>query len=94
MDIEIIREINKNTRQVWEFNVFDFNKIVFVGYSLRKKPFTKRIWRIKEKWSVYGRKVELYSIKEPELQKHIKDEALKKAESMLRVITWSKFKNY
>lgn len=93
MRIDVVKEIDKHNKETWMFNVFNLNQIVFVGFLLEEKPLKKRVWRIKKQWSVYSRSLSDNSLKEPILMEDIKDEAIKKAQSLIKVISWNEFKN-
>lgn len=41
MRIEVIIDVNKNTRKIYTFNLFDEN-LVFVKYNLEEKPPNRR----------------------------------------------------
>lgn len=91
MRVEVTKEVNEHLRQTWKFNMFDLN-LVFVGYVVEEKPPRKRKWRITEKWDKYERRCENTIKEEPKLEEHIKRDALEKAQSMIKVMTWDEWK--
>ena len=90
MRIEVTKEIDKHTRQTWQFNMFDLN-IVFVGYLVEEKPPRKRTWKIVKIWDKYSSRHE-NSLEEPTLQEHIKQEAIEITSKRLKVFTWEEWK--
>ena len=89
MYIEIILDIDSETRKVYSFNLFDLT-VVFVKYHKESKPKGKRIWTNIEVWDKYARD---NRIPEPELTMNIRDLALEKTKNLIVVKTWSEFKN-
>ncbi len=90
MRIEVKKQIDAETNEVWSFNMFDLNA-VFVCWHKEKKPKGKRTWNIVEFWDKYGRREHTMSA-EPTLPDEIKTEALNEIMKCVRVNTWSEWK--
>ena len=91
MRIEVEKQINNETREVWSFNTFDLNA-VFVGWHREVKPKGKRKWTIEKYWDRYARR-DFNMATEPEIPEIIRDEALTKLTQLLRVFTWQEWKS-
>jgi len=90
MRIEIIKQIDAETRCVWEFNLFDISA-VFVGWRKETKPKGKRIWKLVEYWNYYNERDS--SVKRPpKLTKEIREEVVEEIIKIVRVFTWSEWK--
>ena len=90
MRVNVISELNKEERQVWEFNLFDLN-LVLVGYRYEKKPKGKRKWRSEYFWDIYNERGS--TMKErPVLVGSIRRRALKQVQKLIRVLTWKEWK--
>ena len=90
MRVEVIKNVNDNLRQTWQFNMFDL-RIVFVGYVIEEKPPRKRKWKITKKWDRYAGRLE-NSLEEPKLEEHVKLEVSQKVQDMIKVMTWDEWK--
>ena len=91
MRIEVVRQIDTETNEVWSFHLFDLNA-VFVAWHKETKPKGKRKWQITEFWDKYGVSNGQMS-GEPILPEDIKNEALIKITERLRVFTWDEWKH-
>lgn len=79
---------NQILRQKWVFHLFDFN-LVFTSYIVEERMKGK--FKETHRWDKF--KDYTNSIKEePVLEQHIKNEALDKIKSMIKVVTWDEFK--
>ncbi len=86
MRIEVIEQIDKHSREVWEFNTFDFNAVL-VGFRKEEKPPKKRVWRITAKYDRYDKRGS--SLKKPEkLPNWVKIEAVEKLKGFIKVMMW------
>jgi len=90
MRIEVEKQIDAETKEVWSFNMFDLNA-VFVSWHRETKPKGKRTWKIVEFWDKYGRREHTMS-EEPALPEIIRSEALSKVMENVRIKTWSEWK--
>jgi len=90
MRIEIKKEINAETREVWTFNMFYLNA-VFVAWHKEVKPKGKRTWKIVEFWDNYGRK-EFTMVNEPQLPDSVREEVLTEVLKWVKVNTWKEWK--
>ena len=92
MRIEVIKQIDTETREVWAFNMFDLNA-VFVWWSRESKPKRKRNWIIEEFWDNYGYGREKFRMaQEPILPEVIRNEALLEVMKHIKVHTWNEWK--
>lgn len=90
MTFDIIQKSKKiGEREVWSFNVFDFN-IVLIGYSLQSKTPTQRKWRYSTYWNKYARRNSIESPKEIPLE--VSEAAKRKVNSLIKVSTWDEWK--
>lgn len=89
MMIEVIIDVDSETRKVYSFNLFDLI-VVFVKYRKESKPKRKKNWITIEFWDKYERN---NRTPEPELTMNIRDLALEKTKNLVVVKTWSEFKN-
>lgn len=90
MRINIIKEIDSETREVWGFNWIDIS-IVFVEFCEEIKPKGKRKWTVSRKiWNVYSSRDS--TIPEPVLPGEIRLQALEQALKYIKVKTWSEYK--
>lgn len=87
----IVSDICEETREIYEFNLFDLD-LVFVLFRLETKAFKKRKWRIKSIWDKYGKESN-NTIEEPKLPSFVIEQALSIARLQLKVKTWKEFKN-
>ena len=90
MVIEVIQEIDNETRDVWRFNILDLNA-VFVHWHKETKPKGKRIWRVGEYWDSYRRRDS--SVPEPTLPAEIREKAFTEFSKLIKVQTWYEYKN-
>ena len=89
MRIEIEKQIDAETKEVYSFNLFD-TTAVFVGWSKQSKSKGKRLWCVESWWSKYEeRSCTAY---EPELPEIIKSQAVSKIIELIKVKTWSEYK--
>jgi hypothetical protein len=91
MRIDIVKQIDKDTREIWGFNTFDFNA-VFVRWHKEVKPKNKRKWVMIDFWDKYSRRHPMMS-EEPILPEAIKSEALNELTKFVRVRTWDEWKS-
>lgn len=89
MRITLINELDDFNREVYGFNVFDFN-IVFVEYSKEEKPKGKRTWKRTQWWDNY--RLRDSTCQEPPLTFEIRQIALEKVSSYLKVLSWDEWK--
>ena len=90
MRIEVVKQIDAETKETWSFNMFDLNA-VFVGWHKEVKPKGKLTWKIIEFWDKYGRR-EYKMSEEPILSLGIRSEVLDKVLENVKVNTWSEWK--
>ena len=90
MRIEIIKQIDDETREVFCFNMFDLNA-VFVTWHKETKTKGKRKWSIADFWDKYARVGQKMST-EPELPEIIRSEAISEIMKFVRVKTWDEWK--
>jgi hypothetical protein len=90
MRIEVEKQIDAETKEVWSFNMFDLNA-VFVAWHREVKPKGKRKWTIEAFWDKYGRR-EYKMVEEPTLPLGIRAEVLDKVMEYVKVNTWSEWK--
>jgi hypothetical protein len=89
MRIEVKIEIDKETIEVFGFNLFDLTA-VFVEYKKQYKPKGKRIWRTEVLWDRY--KDRDNKTNEPVLSDIIRSKALDEVFKLVRVKTWAEWK--
>lgn len=90
MRIDVIKEIDKHTRQVWGFNLFDLTA-VFVEFTIEEKPPRKRKWVVIKRWDKYENRHE-NRVEEPILPDEIREEAFREVCNFVKVKTWSEWK--
>lgn len=90
MRIEIEKQIDAETKEVWSFNMFDLNA-VFVHWSREVKPKGKRKWTVVKFWDRYNRR-EYTMGSEPILPETIRSEVLSEVMKYVRVFTWDEWK--
>jgi hypothetical protein len=90
MRIEITKQIDDETKEVWSFNMFDLNA-VFIAWHREVKLKGKCKWTIESFWDKYGRR-EYAMATEPILPEIIRSEALSEIMKHIRVHTWSEWK--
>ena len=90
MRIEVEKQIDAETKEIWSFNLFDLNA-VFVAWHREVKPKGKRKQTIQAFWDKYGRHDYKMS-EEPVLPEIIRSEALSKVMECVRIHTWSEWK--
>jgi len=89
--IEIEKQINETTKEVFRFNLFDLTAVL-VYWSIQEKPKGKRKFSIIDYWDRYDRR---YRTKpEPNLPDQIRAEALIKLMALVRVKTWDEWKGF
>jgi len=88
MRIEVQKQIDAETKEVWSFNVFDLNA-VFVGWHREVKPKGKRKWVVEAFWDKYGREHRMSE--EPVLPENIRNEALSEVMKHAIVYTWDEW---
>jgi hypothetical protein len=91
MRIEIEKQIDPETKEVWHFNMFDLHA-VFVSWSRQIKPKGKRKWIIEKFWDKYGRR-EYTMVNEPNLPDSIRDEVRSEVMKYISVSTWAEWKS-
>ena len=89
MQIEVIKEIDAENREIYYFNMFD-TIAVFVRYRKEIKPKGKRTWKTELFWDRYSHRES--NIEEPELSESIRNEALNELFKLCQVKTWSEWK--
>ena len=90
MRIEIEKQINAETKEVWSFNMFDLNA-VFIAWNRKTKSKGKRKWTVEKFWNKYGTR-EHGMVEEPVLPEIIRSEVLSEAMKYIRVHTWDEWK--
>lgn len=90
MRLDVVKQIDAETREVWSFNLTGFN-VIFVWWSIETKPKRKHNWTIEECWDAYGRST-ARMVKEPVLPESIRNEALLEVMKYIRVRTWDEWK--
>lgn len=90
MRIEVEKQIDAETKEVWSFNMFDLNA-VFVAWRREVKPKGKRKWAMESFWDKYRRR-EYRMVEEPVLPEIIRSEVLSKVMEHIRIHTWSEWK--
>ena len=90
MKIEVIKQIDPETREVYNFTTSDFS-LVLTRYSFEQKPKGKRKWQMVKHWHKYAR--ESPRNVEPSLPDEIRQEAVNKAAQNIRAYTWNEWKN-
>jgi len=88
MRIEVIENIDKETRLVYAFNLFDLT-LVLVTYSEWSKPKGKRNWIAKQYWDKYSRD---NTCKEPVLPNMVAIMAIEQVKEMISAKTWDEWK--
>lgn len=78
------KEISETTIETYSFNVFNNEKIVLVGYTLKEKPKGKRKYYIINKWDRYMKSNS--NVNEPLLNTEIKNLILTKIISHLQIL--------
>jgi hypothetical protein len=89
MHIEVITNIDEQTREIYRFYLFDFS-IVFDKYWLETKIKPKRTWTTVKFWDRISTRSS--NITEPILTDEIRELALIKAKKQIKVQTWSEYK--
>ena len=90
MRIEIEKQIDAETKEVWSFNMFGFTA-VFVGWVKFTKPKGKRKWTSVADWDKYKR-TRYLTAEEPELPELIKSDVITEIIKLLTVKTWAEWK--
>lgn len=84
--------IDSETREYYEFNLFDDMSCVFVSFKTESKPKGKRRWEQINYWTVYNKRDS--TITEPVLNQNIKDLVMEKVISLIKIKTWDEYKSY
>lgn len=92
MKVEIEKQIDAETKEIWSFNVFDLNA-VFVSWHRKVKPKGKRKWTVNAFWDKYSNRREYKMVSEPVLPETIKSEVLSEVMKCVRVRTWDEWKS-
>ena len=87
IEVEII--IDSETREYYGFNLFECMNCIFVTYHQESKPKGKRTWKRTKFWDKYSRQS---TIQEPELTQNVRELALEKAKSLIKVKTWKEWR--
>ena len=91
MRFDVIINTDLHNREVYSFSCFDF-RVVLVGWRWEEKPPRRRVWTIRHSWDTY--RVRDSSAKEPpHLSAEIKQMAVNQINEMIKVMTWSEWKN-
>ena len=88
MRIEIVKQIDAETKEVWSFELFALNA-VFVAWKREIKPKGKKKWTIVIFWDRYYRNS---PITEPILPEIIRSEVLSEVTKYVKVYTWDEWK--
>lgn len=91
MRIEIEKQIDAETKEVWSFNMFDLNA-VFVAWHIETKPKGKRKWTIEKFWDKYNHRRNIGMVQEPELPEDIKAQVKEEVIKKIKVLTWDEWK--
>ena len=91
MRIEIEKQIDAETKEVWAFNMFGLTA-VFVDWRIETKPKGKSKWVIEKFWNKYGRR-ECNMVQEPLLPEIIRSEVLLEVMKYVKVKTWDEWKD-
>jgi len=90
MRIEVIEQIDKHNREVWDFNAFEMT-LVMVGKRIEEKLPRKRNWKVTAKFDRYNKRDS--SLPEPDkIPNWVKIEAAEKMKSFIKVMTWDEWK--
>jgi hypothetical protein len=90
MRIDIVKQLDTETREVWSFNMFDLTA-VFVSWNKEVKPKGKRKWTVEKRWDKYrGRESNVNQ--EPILPEKIREDVLLELTKYIKVKTWSEWK--
>jgi hypothetical protein len=92
MRIEVEKQIDAETKEVWSFTMFDLN-VVFVSWSRQVKPKGKRKWAIDKFWDKYQRR-NFKMADEPLLPEIIRSEVLSEVIKFVKVKTWDEWKGF
>ena len=90
MRIEVKKEIDHETIEVYSFNLFDLTA-VFVSYSRQKLHKGKKAWQVETFWDKYDERRNV--IDEPVLDEAIKKLAWEKCCELMEVKAWDEWKN-
>jgi hypothetical protein len=88
--VEIVKQIDDETREVWSFYIFELN-VVFVAWHRETKPKGKRKWTIEKSWDKYGRNFH-NMVNEPVLPETIRSEVITEVMKHIKVKTWNEWK--
>lgn len=91
MRIEIVNQIDDETRELWAFSMFDLTA-VFVYWHIEVKPKGKRKWVIDKHWDKYAHR-RYHMNNEPILPEIIRSEVLSEVMKYVRVHTWNEWKS-
>lgn len=92
MTLTIEINVDSETREYYGFNVFDDMSCVFVSFRTESKPKGKRKWKRTNFWDKYSQRDS--TIPEPVLTQNIKDLALERIISLIKIKTWDEYKKY
>jgi len=91
MRIEIEKNIDAETREIWVFTSFNLDA-VFVEWRKEVKPKGKRKWYVSLVWDKYARNHNC-SAHEPALPDEIREAALVEFTKLVKVKTWNEWKS-
>jgi hypothetical protein len=89
MIIEIEKQIDEETKEIWYFQMFELTA-VFVAWQRQVKPKGKRKWTIEKSWDKY---IKRNTLSEPVLPEIIRSEVLSEVFKNVRVKTWDEYKS-
>lgn len=90
MDLQVEKEIDQYTKEVWCFTMFNYTP-VFTEWRKEEKPKGKRTWKTVKRWSKYLR-TDFFTVPEPELTDDVRAAAKDKLVALIHVLTWKEHK--
>lgn len=90
MTIEIEDKPDELTKEVWLFYLFGIT-LVLIGWHRYKRKSVQQAYIVESYWK--NKMISYNDSEEPEIPEVIKESAVKALSEMIKVISWSKYKN-
>jgi hypothetical protein len=91
MNIEVIIQIDSETREVWKFHVIDIN-LILSRWTKEYKPKGKRKWNYTDIWSTYASEWRDSLLHQPIIPKDIREKAILEFSKQLKVYSSEEWK--
>ena len=90
MTIEIEDKQDELTKEMWVFSLSDIT-LVLTGWYMYKRKSVKQAYIVESYWR--NKMISYNGSEEPEIPEAIKESAVKALSEMIKVISWSEYKN-